>query len=156
MKRAILILVVGAFAAVVAYCAVFYSTTASQRQASATSAPELTWLKQEFNLSDAQFERISNLHSAYQPHCKEMCRRIDQQNARLRSLVSASTGMTTEIEAALAESARLRVECQAAMLNHFYDVSRNMSPAQAKRYLAWVQEKTFVPAPGTRIHENRR
>jgi Spy/CpxP family protein refolding chaperone len=156
MKRAVIILALGILAAAVAYCAVFYSTTASQRQVSASSVPELAWLKQEFNLTDGDFERISKLHSAYQPHCKEMCRRIDQQNERLRGLVSASGAVTPEIQAALAESARLRVECQTMMLNHFYEVSRNMPAAQGKRYLQWVQEKTFLPAYGMSTQETSR
>lgn len=156
MKRAITILGFGLLAAVVAYCAVFYSSTASQRQLTTSSAPELSWLKTEFDLSDAEFDRISKLHVAYQPHCKEMCRRIDEQNATLRRLVAASGGMTPEVHSALAEAARLRLECQTAMLTHFCDVSRIMPPEQGKRYLNWVQEKTFLPAYGMSAQEAPR
>jgi hypothetical protein len=146
MKRAFLIIALGFFVAVAAFCAVFYSSTAPHREVGESSTPELAWLKKEFSLGSAEFERISKLHAAYQPHCREMCRRIDQQNAKLRRLVSASSAMTPEIQNVLAEAARLRADCQTMMLNHFYEVSRSMPPAQGRRYLDWVQEKTFLPA----------
>lgn len=153
MKRATIILAFGLLAAVVAYCAAFYSSTAAQRELRTSPAPELAWLKKEFALGDAEFDRISKLHAAYQPHCKEMCRRIDEQNAKLRGLISGSSGMTPEIQSALAEAARLRVECQTMMLKHFYEVSRSMPQAQGKRYFSWVQEKTFLPAYGMNATE---
>jgi len=59
-----------------------------------------------------------------------MCRRIDAQNMRLKELLAATNRVTTEIEAVIAGSARLRGECQRNMLNHFYEVSRTMSPGK--------------------------
>ena len=158
MKRAFAILALGVFAAVVAYCAVFYSSTADHREFTSSSAPELAWLKKEFNLGESEFERISKLHLAYQPHCREMCARIDQQNAKTRELLARADEVTPEAQQAMTESARLRVECQTMMLKHFFDVSRNMPPEQGKRYLQWVQEKTFLPTYGmrTRLGVNER
>jgi hypothetical protein len=34
------------------------------------------------------------------------------------------------------------------MLRHFYEVSRTMPPEQGRRYLAWVQERTFMCSEG--------
>lgn len=144
MKRAFLIIAVGLFLAVAAFCAVFYSNTAAHREVIASAAPELSWLKKEFNLGQAEFERISKLHAAYQPHCREMCKRIDEQNEKVRLLIAEASGMTPEIEKALAENARLRMECQTMMLKHFFEVSQQMPPEQGKRYLNWVQERTFL------------
>jgi hypothetical protein len=144
MKRALLIIAVGLFVALAAFCAVFYSGTASHREMIAIPAPELGWLKKEFNLGQGEFERISRLHAAYQPHCREMCRRIDEQNEKVRALVAKATGVTPEIEKALAESARLRMECQTIMLKHFFEVSQQMPAEQGRRYLDWVQERTFL------------
>ena len=53
--------------------------------------------------------------------------------------------VTPEIKQALTEAAYLRVECQSAMMQHFYEVSRAMSPDQGKRYLTWVQQETLLP-----------
>ena len=73
---------------------------------------------------------------------------IDAQNQRLFELVAATNQMTAEIEAAIVESSRLRVQCQRNMLEHFYAVSRTMPPEQGRRYFAWVQERTFLSNDG--------
>ena len=136
-------LALGLSGALVAYCCLYLTGTSSKRELMRGEHPELAWLKQEFNLSDAEFKRVSELHSAYLPQCREMCRRIDEQNAKLQKLLARAPAMTPEIESAVAESARLRGECQRNMLRHFFDVSRTIPPEQGKRYLDWVTEKTF-------------
>lgn len=148
MRRGIVILFLGLAGAALAYCGFYRMGTASPREWLRSSQPELAWLKQEFNLSDAEFNRISDLHSAFLPQCREMCRRIDEQNTKLRRLLDEAGSMTSEIEAAIAEAARLRGECQRNMLQHFFAVSRTMPPEQGRRYLAWVKEKTFLSDHG--------
>jgi hypothetical protein len=143
----------GLFLAVVGYCGFYFASTASHRDLLQTRAPELAWLKMEFNLSDAEFKRISELHESYMPHCKEMCRRIDLKNAELKALLASTNTLTEDIEKALTGAAQLRVDCQKMMLKHFYEVSQTMPPEQGKRYLAWVQEKTFLPTYGMRRDE---
>jgi hypothetical protein len=141
-------LLLGIVIGLAAFCAFYYFSTAAHRGMLQTSAPELAWFQREFNLSPAEFEKFTKLHASYLPHCKEMCAKIDEHNERLRSLVAANQHMTPEIEKALAEGARLRADCQQSMLTHFFDVSRTMKPEQAKRYLAWVYEKSFLPYYG--------
>jgi len=144
MKRGLLILVFGLLAATAAYGCIYLTCTASARNLQRSDKPELAWLKEEFNLSDAEFKRVSELHAVYLPQCAEMCKQIDAQNLRLKRLLAATNQVTAEIETAITESSRLRSECQREMLNHFYEVSRTMPPEQGRRYLAWVQERTFL------------
>ena len=144
MKKGVLILLLGLALAAAAYGCVYFFCTSSARNLEQSSQPELAWLKQEFNLSDSEFKRISELHAAYLPQCAEMCRQVEAQNQRLKALLAATNQMTAEIESAIAESARLRGQCQRNMLRHFYEVSRTMPPEQGRRYLAWVQERTFL------------
>jgi hypothetical protein len=148
MRRGLLILVLGLVAAATAYGCIYFACTSSARNLQRGDKPELVWLKDEFNLSDAEFKRVSELHAAYLPQCAEMCREIDAQSQRLKGLLAATNQITTEIEAAIAESSRLRAECQRNMLKHFYEVSRTMPPEQGRRYLAWVQERTFLSNEG--------
>lgn len=144
MKRSLVIVMIGLFAALAAYCGFYFVGTASHRGMLESESPELAWLRNEFNLSDAEFTRISKLHEAYRPHCMERCRRIADQDAKLRNLLSSTRKMTPEIENILAERAKLRAECESAMLRHFFEVSHTMPPEQGQRYLAWIQEKTFL------------
>ena len=148
MKKSIAILCAGLLVCVAAFCGFYYMGTASHRIMSEAGTPELVWLQKEFNLSDAELTRITRLHDAYQPDCKEMCRRIDEQGMRLKKLLSATNMMSPEIEAAFAESAKLRADCQRDMLQHFFEVSRTMPHAQGRRYLDWISERTFVPSHG--------
>ena len=148
MKKGVFILLLGLAVAAAAYGCMYLVCTSPARHLEQSSQPELAWLKAEFNLRDAEFKRVSELHAAYLPQCAAMCRQVAAQNQRLKALLAASNQMTPEIEAAVAESARLRGQCQRNMLAHFYEVSRTMPPAQGRRYLAWVQERTFLAGEG--------
>lgn len=148
MKRGLLILVFGLIVSAAAYGCIYFVCTSPARNMQRSEKPELAWLKDEFNLSDAEFKRVSELHSAYLPQCQEMCRTIDAQNTQLQKLLAGATNVTPEIESALTEASRLRADCQTMMLRHFMQVSQTMPPEQGRRYLAWVKEKAFLPNYG--------
>ena len=148
MKKGVFILLLGLAVAAAAYGCVYLAGTSSARNLERSSRPELAWLKEEFHLSEPEFQRIAELHAAYLPQCAAMCRQVDAQNQRLKTLLTATNQMTDEIESAIAESARLRGQCQRNMLEHFYEVSRTMPPAQGRRYLEWVQQRTFLANEG--------
>ncbi|PYK99224.1 MAG: hypothetical protein DME19_09415 [Verrucomicrobia bacterium] len=144
MRRGLLILGLGLVGAAIAYCCFYLAGTAAPREWLHSGQPELAWLKHEFKLSDAEFSRITKLHEAYLPQCKARCRRIADLNNKLTNAVGSAAQVTPEIGRLLDERARMRAECQAEMLKHFFEVSRTMPPEQGKRYLVWVQEQTFL------------
>ena len=148
MKKGVLILVFGLIAAAAAYGCIYFVCTASARSLQRSDKPELAWLKEEFNLNDAEFKRVSDLHEAYLPQCREMCIQIDAQNTKLQKLLAGATDLSPEIERELVESSRLRTECQTMMLRHFFQVSQTMPPEQGRRYLSWVEAKAFLPDYG--------
>ena len=140
-----IILVVGLALAFLAYFGGYFAGTARHRAMLRSDVPELAWLKEEFNLSEAEFQRITELHEAYLPKCGERCTLIDAKNNELRQLLAQAGTVTPEIERKLAEAAALRLECEKAMLAHFLAVSKAMPPEQGKRYLAWIEQQTFMP-----------
>jgi hypothetical protein len=144
MKRGVFILVLGLVAGAVGYCCIYLARTSAARALERTKEPELAWLKEEFHLSDAEFKRISELHAGYLPGCRKMCDEVAAQNARLETLLPSATNVTPEIQAVLTESARLRLECQRRMLEHFFQVSQTMPPEEGRRYLAWVKERALM------------
>jgi Spy/CpxP family protein refolding chaperone len=145
MKRAGFIIIVGLTVAFAGYACVYLLCTGKQHSIEKKDGASLAWLQTEYHLTDAQFARVRKLHDAYQPKCMAMCRQIDAKNAELQTLLAATNGITPEIKEALAESAQLRVECEQAMLAHFYEVAQVMPPEQGRRYLAWVQSATMMP-----------
>lgn len=144
MRRGFLILGLGMIAAIASYYCIYLAGTTGPRTLLQSRQPELVWIKQELKMSDAAFARLSQLHEAYLPQCRERCRVIRQTNDKLGQLLATTSDVTPEIESALAERAKMRSECQTAMLKHFFEVSRTMPPEQGRRYLAWVQEQTCL------------
>jgi hypothetical protein len=144
MKRPLLILLLGAVLGLAACGTVYWSLTARHRAMLQHATPELAWLRREFMLSDAEFDRIAALHQAYLPRCAELCAEVAGIQARVRTALPQSGALTPEIERLLEDAAQTRLQCQKMMLRHFLEVSRSMSPDQGRRYLAWVQDKTFV------------
>lgn len=148
MKRGALILLLGLLVGTITSYVIYRVSIASQHAMLHETSPELAWLKEEFNLTDAEFDRISKLHSAYLSECHKRCQTIETQNKKLQQLLATNTTVTPEIAILLAERSTTRADCEAAMLKHFLDVSHAMPPAQGERYLSWVEEQTFLRGEG--------
>jgi hypothetical protein len=108
------------------------------------SSDDLSWLKREFRLSDAETQRVRTLHEGYLPKCREMCAKIAEKQSELD--VVLAKGEAPDVK--LGELGALRAQCQAQMLRHFEEVSRAMPPEQGKRYLSEMQRLTLG------FHEN--
>lgn len=144
MKKTTLIILLGLVGSIAAFAVCYLAGTASSRELMRQPKPELAWLKQEFNLGNAEYARIVELHQAYLPGCAERCRLIEEQNAKLAQLMVGTTNLTPEVEAVMARRAKMRTDCEAEMLKHFLEVSRTMAPEQGRRYLTWVEQQTFL------------
>jgi hypothetical protein len=157
MKKGAFILLLGLVVCATAFAGFYYFGTNSSRRMMREPQPELAWLKKEFHLSDAEFTRVSQLHEAYLPQCAQRCMRIEEQNRKLRELFTQATNMTQEIQSLLAERAKMRADCETEMMKHFLAVSRTMPPEQGQRYLAWVEQQSFLCGQGMEEqHHNER
>jgi len=144
MKRFGLIIGAGLLICAAAYCGAYFCGTAPARRMAQEKYPELVWLKKEFNLSDAEFTRIAELHAAYQPCCGEMCQKIAAKNAEVREALAKSGGITPEVEQKLAEAAAIRAECQKAM-------EKGWEPESKLRWTCNSRSK-FAKASSSRFH----
>lgn len=145
MRRSWLVIIGGMVLAFIGYVCIYLHGTTAQRSVEQSPRPEFAWLQKEFQLTDAQFARVMELHNAYAPKCEEMCRIIDAKNAQIQKLLAATNIITPEIKQALTQAAEIRAECETAMLDHFYKVAQTMPPEQGRRYLEWVQQETLKP-----------
>ena len=109
----------------------------------ANPADDLSWLRQEFHLSDAEMAQIRGLHEGYLPKCAEMCARIAAKKQELETALAGATNLNAAALEDLRDLAALRARCQAQMLDHFMEVSRAMPPEQGRRYLAEMQRLTL-------------
>jgi hypothetical protein len=155
MKKGGIILLLGLLLGTSAFSGFYYLGMVPCRTMMHEPQPELAWLKKEFNLNQAEYARITQLHEAYLPQCAERCRVIAAQNLKLKELLAQGTTVTVEIQSLLAERAGTRARCEAEMLKHFQEVSRAMPPEQGRRYLAWVQEHTVLRAQAMESRHNQ-
>jgi hypothetical protein len=109
----------------------------------ARPAADLDWLRLEFRLGEAELARVRQLHDGYLPRCREYCERIERAKQELLGLLEAGTNAAAVIEHKLVEIGTVRAQCQAAMLEHFREVSQVMPPEQGRRYLAEMQRLTL-------------
>ena len=141
MNRSFIILL-GALALAAAVFAGSYFV--SQRACVMTrSADDLSWLRDEFHLSDTEMARVRQLHEGYMPQCAKMCGLIAAKNTEVQTALGSGTNVTAEAQRKLKELGELRAQCQAQMLRHFIEVSQAMPPEQGRRYLAEMKKLTL-------------
>ena len=107
------------------------------------SADDLSWLRDEFHLSDADMARVRQLHEGYMPQCAKMCALLAAKKGEVQAALAGGTNITAEAQKKLTELGELRAQCQAQMLQHFITVSQAMPPEQGQRYLAEMKQLTL-------------
>ncbi|HEX7632589.1 MAG TPA: hypothetical protein VF388_10670 [Lacunisphaera sp.] len=108
---------------------------------------ELAWLKQEFALTPAQYDKVLTLHRAYSPVCAGHCMRYMKAHRQLADRLKNQTAWTSETDRLFAEQARIQSECHASMLKYAYDVAACMSPDQGRRYLEMIKMQLIEGDP---------
>lgn len=147
MKRLLFVL-----ALAVAVGAASYVTCYRHVMATAVLTPDgtdadLAWLKREFALTPAQFEKVLALHHAYCPVCADHCARYAAERTRLESLLKEKDAWSPEIGQTVAAIAAIRSECRQSMLHHAYEVAACMSPEEGRRYLDMIREQVLAEEP---------
>jgi septal ring factor EnvC (AmiA/AmiB activator) len=112
----------------------------------------LNWLRSEFSLSDSQARKVEQIHADYEEDCAQMCARIAQTDERLANLIRSSKQITPEIQAAIVETDRLRSECRAKMLEHFYRIAAQLPAEKQSDYLTVVLPSVLHPGEMMKSH----
>jgi hypothetical protein len=143
MKRPLFILLGALALGAAIFAGAYFAAQRTTMMCCENPADDLSWLKTEFKLSDAEMARIRELHEGYLPKCGEICQKIAAAKRELAAIVGNSTNLTAEAQAKINEIAALRAECQSNMLAHFVAVSQMMPPARGERYLAEMKKLTL-------------
>lgn len=116
----------------------------------------LEWLRRDFELTDAQFAAIKQLHDDYGLVCEEHCRNIQDALDARNELRKAGRASAAELAAADRRYEELRLICETAIATHVRQCAAIMSPAAGERYLALVLPKIkdfdHTGAPDVRLH----
>ena len=143
MNRSLVILLGALALGAAIFAGSYFASQRATMMCCASPTDDLSWLRTEFHLSDAEMTRIRELHEGYLPKCAEMCAKIAAKKAELAAVLGNGTNITAEAQTKLNELAVLRAQCQAEMLQHFAAVSQAMPPEQGRRYLAEMQKLTL-------------
>jgi hypothetical protein len=109
----------------------------------ANPADDLSWLRTEFHLNDAEMAHMRQLHESYLPQCAKMCALIAAKKAEVQAALANGSNLTADAQNKLTELGELRAQCQGQMLRHFIAVSQAMPPAEGRRYLAEMEQITL-------------
>lgn len=152
MKRPLLVFLAACVAAALAYFLCYHFATHETRQMmAADSGDGIAWLQKEFALNEEQARAVAALQAEYEPQCMEMCAKISAVNRRIEKLLAATSTMTPELKAELAEASRVQGECRAATLTQAMAISAHMAPEQAARYRAMIAVRVL---PGVLPHDS--
>ena len=144
MKRALVIILAALALGAATYFLCFRMATQPMRQMASVDN-ELVWLATEFHLTPEQTKRVEQLHSAYNPRCMAMCRKIAENNSQLDRLIAERREFTPEMERLLRESVEIQIECRREMLAHIYSVAAVMPPEQGARYIGLLKMQVLQP-----------
>ncbi len=161
MKRPFVILICALVIGVAIFAGSYFAAQQTTLSCCAKPNDNLSWLQDEFHLSNAEMTQVRALHEGYLPKCEEMCAKIAAKKIEIES-IGGGTNLTADVQTKLAELAELRTQCQAQMVQHFVTVSQAMPPAQGQRYLAEMKrltlgnhEQTEQSMTGVKIHEHQ-
>jgi hypothetical protein len=95
----------------------------------------LRWLKEEYHLDDATFERVSALHREYFVQCSQMCRKLGEADRPLLWRNRQRNRQSVAFEARLSKEQALCAECEKKATEHLRQVAEMMPPGQGERFL---------------------
>ena len=132
--------VIAAIAA--ATCALaFHFSGDAQVKAAVAKRDALEWLRADFQLTEAQFTKIKQLHDSYSVVCEKHCMDIMHATRARNELKASPSADAAAIAAADKRVEELRRICETAIAAHVRECAAEMSPASRDRYLALVLPK---------------
>jgi hypothetical protein len=143
MNRSLVILVGALALGAAVFAGSFFTARHATVICCAKPADDLSWLRTEFHLSDAEMAHVRELHEGYLPKCAEYCAKIAAKKNELDAALGNGTNITAAAQQKMNELAALRAQCQAQMLQHFVAVSQAMPPEEGRRYLAQMKQLTL-------------
>lgn len=140
---------------------VAYRATTDEAVAEALAKQDaLAWLRADFQLTEAQFAAIKQLHDSYSVVCEEHCRQIQEAAQARNALKAGGRADAAALAAADRRVEELRQVCESAIATHVRACAALMAPDAAERYLALVLPKIrdfdHLAPPDLRLNRTHR
>jgi hypothetical protein len=118
----------------------FHLGTDPDVKAAVSKRDTMEWLRADFQLTDAQFAKIKQLHDSYSVVCEKHCMDI-MDAVRARDELKKTSASATAVAAANKRVEELRAVCETAIAGHVRQCAAQMSAQAGQRYLALVLPK---------------
>lgn len=92
----------------------------------------LRWLREEYHLDDATFQKVAALHESYFATCDKMCREIKEASRPLLMRPRRPSGSTAGMHQ---RERQLCDQCERAAKQHLHQVAELMPPQEGQRFL---------------------
>ena len=119
----------------------FHFSGDPELKAAVAKRDALEWLRADFELTDAQFVKIKQLHDSYSVVCEKHCMDIMEATRARNDLKASPAADAAAISGADKRVEELRRICETAIAAHVRQCAAEMSPASRNRYLALVLPK---------------
>lgn len=115
--------------------AVLWITRESARPRESYQELGLRWLRDEYRLDDATFQKVTELHEAYFATCSQMCRQIKEASRPLLMQTRRQPLPTATAAGLRHHEQRLCDECEQAAKKHLHQVAELMPAHERQRFL---------------------
>jgi hypothetical protein len=150
MKRGLLVLILGLSVGVASHLVYFQLHRAPDPE---TLEGQLSWMKSELQLSDAQFARIRELHQASSPRLRALAAQVAQMQAEFVAFENTrrSTDQVDFVGFAQFVEARRNInrECLDSTRQLVLAAASEMNPRQREHYFGIVAVATPQSGPST-------
>jgi hypothetical protein len=99
----------------------------------------MAWLKREYQLDDATFEKVTAAHSSYFRECEQRCHELEDVNRHFLSQLRETGPKTSDLDAVQVLQESICHGCRIAMIDHVHQVSALMPPESGRRFISDVQ-----------------
>ena len=143
MKRGAIVLCLAVFLGFLSFVVGYWWCGGRSHHLEMHTHRELAWLEHEFRLTPEQAARIAEIHHGFLPVCDDLCMKIAAASGKISDMIATNRMITPEIESAIQEAARIHLQSRMAVLEHIFEISREMSPEQSGRYLSMMMPQVL-------------
>ncbi len=105
----------------------------------------MAWLKKEYHLDEATFEKVTTAHSTYFRECEERCHELADVNRHFLSELRQSSPSVSDLDAVQVLQESICHACRLAMIDHVHQVSKLMPEETGRRFITDVQSALAPP-----------
>ena len=99
----------------------------------------MAWLKNEYQLDDATFEKVTEAHRRYFRACEQRCHELADVNRHFLSEVREDSQRQSDLDAVQILRETICHDCRLAMIDHVHEVAALMQEETGRRFIADVQ-----------------